>query len=382
MRRLSVIGLTILLVLAVSGLAGATNITAKAFGMGGAFTGIANDVSSVIYNPAGLSQSGYLGFQFNGGFYTPGVDEFDELEDVVSYIDDNEFKAENNPSQTADNVQTVLDKFPSEVKFDGQALLGANFKSFGLAVNVDDKFTADSGNSSVRVENMATTEGIISLGKRLTSPPLNLGTLLFGVNFKVIRTDYAKYKLEYNENNWDNPDQNRTTEVIADDNSLGVDVGALARVTDLVTIGVQIRNLWAQDYTLKDEAEVYEFNGTSWVGPITEKFTKKDSPDRVMRVGASAYIPVINTTVAADVNNVPLLTEDDRESVVHFGFEKNLFWNGISLRGGTFKPEDSLRVYTVGLGLNLWVFHVDMAAASDDGFDDSVGGVVAANVKF
>lgn len=380
MKKLLMAGFILILVLTLSGMGGATSLTAKSFGMGGAFTGIASDVSSVLYNPAGLSQSGFLGLQFNSGFFTPSKDEFDKLEDVASYIDDAEFKKEGS-TDTVDDVETVLSKFPSEIKVNGQALLGANFKSFGMAVNVNSDFTADSGDSSAKVENTATSEGIISFGKKLNSPPLNLGALSIGANVKVIRTDYAKYELEYDEDDLTNSNKNRTTTVVADDSSLGLDVGALARVTDIITVGAQIRNLWAQEYTLEDKVEGYAFDGNSW-NSFEEEFTKKDTPERVMRIGASIQVPIINTTVAADVDNVPLLTDNDKDPVVHLGFEKNLLFNGISLRGGTFKPEDSERVYTAGLGLNLWAFHVDVAAGSNDGFDDSLGGVISANMKF
>src|SRR6056297_863455 len=61
-------------------------MTAKAFSMGGAFTGVADDVGAVLFNPAGLTQSGIVGFQGNAG--VSGVDQFNNYTKLAELLNE------------------------------------------------------------------------------------------------------------------------------------------------------------------------------------------------------------------------------------------------------------------------------------------------------
>jgi len=53
------------------GYTGYVSGSSKAIGMGGAFTGIADDLNSIIYNPAGFMFSPYVNYaSFNYAVYT------------------------------------------------------------------------------------------------------------------------------------------------------------------------------------------------------------------------------------------------------------------------------------------------------------------------
>lgn len=51
----------------------------RPFGMGRAFTAVADDAAALIYNPAGLSQSSLIRFMASGGLMASDVREYGEL---------------------------------------------------------------------------------------------------------------------------------------------------------------------------------------------------------------------------------------------------------------------------------------------------------------
>lgn len=365
MKKGFIIGLTILLITGMTGVAGATDITARAFGMGGAFTGVANDMTSVIYNPAGLSQSGFVGLQLNSGFRFPDISETEDLLEIPDKMGDDNY-----------SERDLIELVPEKLNLGGQLFLGANFKSLALAVNsyTDMDFSSD-GNNEARVDSLVTTEGIVTFSSKIISPPFDIGELSLGANLKMIRSDEVIYSVKAN------LPSGELSEIVADGTGYGLDVGVLAKITPLVTIGARVKNLWASKYNLEGTRTFSEYNG-SWQETAKVTYSREVDPERVMRIGASVYVPLLKATLAADIDNFPLLTEGDRDQVFHLGVEKNLLFNGISLRAGTYKPTEEDRYYTLGLGLNLWKLHLDTAVASNDSFKDNLNFVLSANMKF
>lgn len=385
MKKMMIITLSLIFLMTTGLTAGATSLTAgttpfttRSLGMGGAFAGLADDPGSVIYNPAGLSQSGGLGLQFDAGVVTPTVDGFEDLTDVIDYIADEDFDS----PDAVDNVQGVYDRFPDDFSAVGQAMLGANFRSFGGGINLTDEFSVSSGSTEASVDNYLNTEGIITLGGKVTDPPFQLGAVSYGVNLKVIRTDYLDYRVDtdFTDGNVDG----RMTAVEADGSGFGLDFGVQARISDNLSLGATIRNLWAEEYELNGDKEIWDYDTADpkWIED-TEDYSRSYEPARTTRVGAALELPVIKTTVAFDIDNFPLFTEGDPDQIYHLGVEKELLFNGLTLRGGTFNdPDNDTRFYTAGFGLNLWKFHIDTSLATDDGFDDSVSGMVSARMRF
>ncbi len=374
MKKLAVMGIIMLFMFTLVGTAGATNVTARAYGMGGAFTGVADDMSSVIYNPAGLSRSGFLGLQANLGLTTPSLDEFEDLRDLIDYMGDADFDSDD-PIDTADTVDDVFAKFPEKIQIDGQLFAGLNMVSLGAALNIQNNFVTARDETSAWVQNTATSEGIVSVGKEFLTLPGG-GPLIVGTNFKYMRTDFAKYEVD--------TVNSQTSTIVADGSGMGLDVGVLAELSDTLQVGAMVKNLWAQEYTLSGDETVYTFDEVSgdWTEQPETVYERTETPGSVMRVGASLKIPSVNATIAADIDNFPVLTDNDQDMIVHLGMEKNLLWNGVTLRAGTYNQTDGPRVYTAGVGLNLWKFHIDAAAGFEDGFDQVNGGVISANMKF
>ncbi|ACL70483.1 hypothetical protein [Halothermothrix orenii] len=357
MKKIAVMITALMLMLFITVPAGASNLTAKSFAMGGAFTGVADDISAVLYNPAGLSQSGLVGIYVNGGTYASDFGKIADLLEVSEAINN-------------DDVVEVYKKFPDGAYFGGQAFVGGNFRTFGVSINTDSYIQSTQSGTTANLSNTTTTEGIVTFSNELLEPPLNLGALYYGVNLKFNRTSKISYDV----------DNINVYEKMGSGTGYGLDIGVLAKVTDFVKVGAQVRNLVATEYEVTGDITEYTYTSESWESNPAGSFSEKVKPGRTMRVGAAVHIPVVNATVAADIENFPLLTEDENaEQIIHLGFEKNLFFNALSLRAGTFE-KDNTKYYTGGIGLNFTAFHLDLGLGKTD--EDTYTALLSGNIKF
>lgn len=336
------------------------NLTARSLGMGGAFTGLADDLSSLYYNPAGMVDSGLLGIQLDLGTMVSVSDELDELQDIPDKIND-------------DSVSDAFSVIPDDVRFMGQGQLAANFKSFGVAYT--NKAFAKSSNqgSLASAELINLQEGVLSLGNELIGLPFGLGKLVYGMNCRLIKLEKESYKVS---------SATSVTKIESDDDSFAIDLGLLMNMTENLRVGLQIQNLIKPDFDLSGDKEISHYNGSTWITDSESDYSEGMKLDRVGRIGASLRVPVIDLTLAADIDNLGFLSDTKDDEVYHFGIEKDIIFNGLSLRAGTFSQEDGDNYLTCGLGLNLKALHLDIAAASDDRFDKSVAAVVSGRVKF
>jgi len=329
-------------------------MTAKAFSMGGAFTAVADDVGAVLFNPAGLTQSGIVGFQGNAG--VSGVDQFNNYTKLAELLDEEDIDI-NDAKEIETKFSTLMD---SSVGM--QAFAGANLKSVALSGNIKSDYTIKEGtNNDEKVfENNNDISAIISYGSKLASTPADITSLAYGFNIKMTQHNYIKYDYNISKNE-------TTNEIVAKGNSIDLDFGVLAKMTDVLKVGAQIENLYSSGYDLEE-------NGNMVKSDIM--------PKRNMIIGASFEIPVIGTTLAADLENIGPVSESD-EMIYHLGVQQNLFLNLISLRAGTYGPEingdDS--TYTAGIGINLTKLHLDAAVGTDKS-GDNMSGMVSGRFKF
>ncbi len=56
---------------------------ARPYGMGGAFTAVSDDPSALVFNPAGLYQSGRVGFLASGGLVADDVFQYGKLAETI-----------------------------------------------------------------------------------------------------------------------------------------------------------------------------------------------------------------------------------------------------------------------------------------------------------
>lgn len=336
----------------LTGQVGATQLVGpKAFGMGGAFTAVADDASSFYWNPAGLTRSGFIGGEASLGLSTSSFGDFVDFAKIVSSKD----------------YLSIAETLAKGETFDGRitGFVGANLKNFsgGIIVNEDIRF--DATLQDQRGYRHSEKIGNIGLGMDLTRPILNLGRISFGSNFKLIQRDNYEYEYDTQSGEFELVSHEPTK-----DTELGLDMGALARVTDMVNVSLVARNM-KMTLQKNDKAEV----GIQ----LPESLT----------LGGALNLPYpLALTVAADLEHRFSTETAEALDVLHVGLEKRILLNAISLRAGAYGPFQKTErafankiTYTAGLGVNLLALHVNGAVGVSNDFQD-FHTTVSGSIKF
>jgi hypothetical protein len=366
MKKLSVSVLVIAFVMVFSLSTSAVDLTAKSYGMGGANTGLADDATAILYNPAGLSDSGFLGLQIDLGLGASDISKSDQLREDMEYLSEN-FDASN-----AESIDEIFNSFPI-VDVNGQMFAGGNFSQFGVGLNIDNEFKTEKVSADViNANNTTNTSGILSISREVETGFDQILGFAYGINLKTLNTNYIGITI-------DKGDAEQTT-VNASGSGIGIDAGLMANLTERIKVGANFKNLLAPAYDLegKKETRTYDLNTDSWSTSTNPNYTKEYTPEKSIRVGGSLDIPVVNARVLGDIESFT----SSGKTVVHLGAEKNLMFNGLSIRGGMYTPSDDDPTYTMGLGFNLAAFHFDVAVGSNDGFNDNLNGVMSMNFQF
>lgn len=343
-------GIVLLLLLALAaGSASAsapTEYGARAFAMGGAYTGAANDIASLVYNPAGL-----FGHTFEIAL---GVGS-DSLRELTQF-------------------QKVLNQeYDEKLEFGFASMGGMSLGRFGVGVAAD-------GSASVEFD-CAGGEMLCSEADYMFQvlfgggfdgpglPLLNLADLKLGAS--VARLEGRKLthtRVDNGDGTYDGVTVDKRGQ------GFGVNLGASFKATDIITIGVAAQNLFSSvTWTGTRTEGVYLKSNHKVVGTPTEIGLAKETSSlpRVFRAGIAIRPPALGATLAADVTS---------EGTVHLGLEKSLFLNALNLRVGQSIAKDQ-NTTTAGIGFNLGPVHLDIAAGSSDGFK-TLGTMIEGSVRF
>ena len=289
---------------------------ARALGMGGAYTAIADDGTAPYWNPAGITQKLIA--------ITPSL------------------ALQGDPSKALEILQntTFPPNFP-ELNLDFQALGGVTTKWLAVTALVDvDAVTTDDTGSATEYGYLVLT-GAHQLG----------GGLAVGANFKKIFGQSMSYEI--------NSDPNLTNGVA---DGMAFDLGVLYRLKlpflgDLVKVGAVARNLgWKVTWT--DTKTPYNFDGLDFVAGTPESPVETDiTMPPTYAAGVALRVPLIGTMVAGDYEIT------DGTSTIHLGVEQSLLL--LKVRAGMF-TDGELTGYTGGLGLALGPLLLDAAVVKSD----------------
>ena len=300
-----------------------TSFGTKSMGMGGAFTGVADDVSCVFWNPAGLTQTGYfdLDVSFSGG--GENTKNLANLYKIYQAIQEEDY------DKARDLVDEISTPFGLEPTF-GVAIgfLKRIAISGGLQAEFNvNKFESgtDEAGDYIHIEDVETA--IVPLQFSLARKSTK--NLVVGVNIKYIQgarhsSDFKIYS--------DGEVEKIKDEGGRSNAAFSFDIGALYhKEKSRFTLGMMIENV------LEPKLNFPELSGDL----SSMKLSRK------INLGAS-FKPISMLTLSADLHDLT------GSSTFHFGGELNL--KLIKLRAGMNDGN-----ITLGVGLNLFLFNLEAA---------------------
>ena len=218
---------------------------ARSYGMGGAFTAVSDDASALIFNPAGLYQSGSIGFLVSGGMVADDVFQYGELADSI-----NKF------SEDAENPGEFLYNLPEELNLTGQGLLGFKLGSAGAGGNFQARLVGDKDSSGATYRYQLLQDGRLGLSGNIFTIPAEVGIASYGLNIRYQRLTRGEYESVIEDEN----DKSVQRGWQATDSGFAVDGGLMLQMTPLVKLGVMVENLWAADLELAANEKEYTYN--------------------------------------------------------------------------------------------------------------------------
>lgn len=339
------------------------NLMARSFGMGGAFTAIADDGSALFYNPAGLYDGGSLEVSAGGGVMVGGIFDYFELMALTEEFGEG--------ADDPENIIETLEDIP-DLDARGQLLGGGRISQFGFAADLTGELegSVEEDGNEWEQKGKLNYEGLLrgkaGLAGEITEVPLNMGFLAIGGALGINRVEMGEYNVETHSP----PDRPQMTEWRGSDVGISADAGLMAQVTPIVKAGVMVENLIAQDLKAEGDEVFYNYNG-EWTEDEdkTEEVQEERSLPRKTRVGVAVDLPVFGTA-AADISNVPILSSGDApDAALHAGVESDLLLGLISVRGGFYRNlnGDGFGMITGGGGLNFGLGNVNLGAGFSPG---------------
>lgn len=397
-------------------------IGARALGMGGAFTAVAEDEGAAYWNPA--SCAGQTGISIVPSFST--------------YIKSNIGRDE------VSDVKNIEDIGNKRLSLDGayfsNTLLNFSIKGVGIGI-----FGEGYGTVSYKGENLALVSNVIKAAQEAQKPSpdtskiqeylkdINDGDvgglwlngngygigeifLTYAQNFKTL-TGLNNFKVGCNikilsgkmfesdlasefkviDKGIDNLPPSIPIIIIptnkgylfeGNGTGIGIDIGALGTLGRPILgsnmkVGINIRNLISSIRFKGTRKELTVDDGSV---PSEDKIIKGVavdesrtlSLDKHIRIGGAIKPPSINALIAMDID----ANLDSNKIATHLGIEKKLAI--VILRLGMFNNPDvgGGTVLTLGLGLPLGPVKFDVAVGSSDRFDKSFMGALSLGLKF
>lgn len=314
-------------------------IGARAMGMGGAYTALARDITAAYWNPAGLIHSkliigdGMLDLGFYGNF---------SLADIEAIINSSDF---------------IEDYSGKEIDLQGymNGILGGSINKIGISIipwgNVI--FTKPSADFPLFFDARLKQSVAVTFGSSFGFPlPLPLlSPISVGANVRYVTGQL------HNES-WAGPGNNMFV-TDATGSGIGLDIGAQADITPMITLGIVLRDILT-GFPWSGKTQIYEgyFDGEPQNKLSEQDYSETEHVPTGIIVGVAADIPLI-ALLSADLENRGENTD------IRLGAEKTIL-GIIAIRAGYYTNSETQTSHvTAGLGANIGPLHGDMAISQD-----------------
>jgi hypothetical protein len=337
---------------------------ARAIGMGGAYTAVADDVYAPYWNPAGITQIKHFGISLGLGYQG----DLEKLENVQDAISDNEI-----PSREDMNQSYELSGF-----------LGAVGKYFGL-----------SGFGDLQLNTVMDDAKGVAAGTNMTVAGYGVATIAFtigedlaiGINVKSVAAGYGEVVLptfpDISDPEFANKAKAYTARVSYNTGTgTACDIGGLLKLSQKFKLGFIARNAFAEIESEEGDTTNYgldysDLNNLKLAETGTSTYFNSIELPKTYVLGIS-YKPFQSTTLALDVENITNTSND--QTRIHFGLEQTALWNTFALRMGCFTNKGESLTYTAGLGFRiLWVIDTNLAVVKTE---DDEAGIFTGEIRF
>lgn len=295
----------------------------RSFGMGGAFTAVANDTSAILANSAGLTQIKNISILGN---LQLDLEDEENYQNILEY-----FLKENNITDPND-----LTGIKTSFSTSASGMIGFATNRLGLVLTPSYIVTADRQTGKMVANQLISSN--LALALPLTSIYHKLPNISFGANVKV---HYAKSE-EYLFNEM---------AVISKQSSIsgqgmGLDFGILAKF-GVLSLGVNVKDI---------------YSNIVWEGENLDPMTL----DPNLNLGLAFTLDKGKRILALDYGDINL-NAPKKEGKLRVGFEQTIFWL-LKVRGGAMltPDEEGLKQpeYSAGLGVKIGPLAADLALRS------------------